>query len=116
LKFNENIGMSYPNLWDTMKEMLRVKFIALKQVTDESPAAFLEQAMEAFHCYTHIEPRKTDNSGTTALTFINQSAPDIRMKLQKQERFREKSLRDLVEITEKVYSNKKSIEEEQIKT
>jgi hypothetical protein len=29
LKFNENIGTSYPDLWETMKAMLRGKFIAL---------------------------------------------------------------------------------------
>ena len=29
LQFNKNIDTSYPNLWDTMKAMLRRKFIAL---------------------------------------------------------------------------------------
>jgi hypothetical protein len=29
LKFNENVDTSYPNLWDTMKAVLRGKFIAL---------------------------------------------------------------------------------------
>jgi hypothetical protein len=29
LEFNENIDMSYPNLWDTMKAVLRGKFIVL---------------------------------------------------------------------------------------
>ena len=29
LKFNENDHTTYPNLWDTMKAMLRAKFIAL---------------------------------------------------------------------------------------
>ena len=29
LGFNENIDMSYPNLWDTMKAVLRGNFIAL---------------------------------------------------------------------------------------
>jgi hypothetical protein len=30
LKFNENKGTTYINLWDTMKEVLRRKFIAFK--------------------------------------------------------------------------------------
>ena len=29
LKFNENDHITYPNLWDTMKAVLRGKFIAL---------------------------------------------------------------------------------------
>jgi len=30
LQFNEKEGTTYPNLWDTMKTILRGKFIALK--------------------------------------------------------------------------------------
>ena len=29
VEFNENVDTSYPNLWDTMKAVLRGKFIAL---------------------------------------------------------------------------------------
>ena len=29
MEFNENVDTSYPNLWDTMKAVLRGKFIAL---------------------------------------------------------------------------------------
>ena len=29
LEFNENVGTTYPKLWDTMKAMLRENFIAL---------------------------------------------------------------------------------------
>ena len=29
VEFNENEGIAYPNLWDTMKAVLREKFIAL---------------------------------------------------------------------------------------
>jgi hypothetical protein len=29
LEFNENVDISYPNLWTTMKTVLRGKFIAL---------------------------------------------------------------------------------------
>jgi hypothetical protein len=29
LEHNENVDVSYPNLWDTMKTVLRGKFIAL---------------------------------------------------------------------------------------
>jgi hypothetical protein len=30
MEFNENVDISYPNLWDTMKTTLRGKFIALR--------------------------------------------------------------------------------------
>lgn len=51
-----------------------------------------------------------------ALAFINQSALDIRKKLKKQEGLREELRRDLVEIAEKVFSNRESAEEKQIQT
>ena len=48
------------------------------------------------------------------MAFINQSVPDIRGKLQKLERFGQKSLRDLVEVVEKVYN--RETKDEKIKT
>ena len=70
---------------------------------NESPAEFLERIMDTFCCYTHLDPEETENSNTVVLAFINQSAPDIRRKLQKLERLGEKLLRDLVQVLEKVF-------------
>lgn len=76
------------------------KVYDVRQGADESPAAFLEQVLEAFHCYTYTNPEKTENSSMVALAFTNQSVLDIRKKLQRQESLGEKLLRDLVEVAE----------------
>jgi hypothetical protein len=38
LESNENVDTSYPNLWDTMKAVLRRKFIALIAYTNNLTA------------------------------------------------------------------------------
>jgi hypothetical protein len=35
LEFNANVDISYPNLWDTMKAVLRGKFIALSVLVEK---------------------------------------------------------------------------------
>ena len=72
--------------------------------------------MDGFRCYTHLDPEETENSSTVALPFINQLALVTRRKLQKLERLGEKSLRDLVEVLEKVYHNRGTKDEKKIKT
>lgn len=91
------------------------KVYDVSQKDNECPAEFLEQIMNTFHCYVHLGPEEAGNSNTVVLVFINQSAPDVRKKLQKLERLGEKSVRDLVEVSEKVYHNKKT-KDEKIKT
>lgn len=46
--------------------------------------------------------------------FISQSALDIKRKLQKLGHLREKSIRDLVKVSEKVYNGRDSAEEKEI--
>lgn len=71
--------------------------------------------MDAFRQFTHIDPEKTEHLRTVALAYINQSAHDIKKKLQKVERLGEKQFRDLIEIAEKVYNNRDTVEDKQIK-
>uniref|UniRef100_A0A673V210 CCHC-type domain-containing protein n=1 Tax=Suricata suricatta TaxID=37032 RepID=A0A673V210_SURSU len=87
----------------------------IRQEADESPAAFLERVMEAFRQFTPFGPEHADHKSTVVMAFINQATPDIKKKLQKVERLGEKTLRDLVETAERVYNNRDSAEEKQVK-
>ena len=78
------------------------------QKDNKRPAEFLKRIMDAFCCYTHLDPKETENSNTVVLASINQSAPDIRRKLQNLERLGKKSLRDLVEVAEKMFHSRET--------
>lgn len=73
-----------------------------------------QMATSLSHHYIHLDPKVAENSKKAVLVFINQSALDIRRKLQQLERLGKKSLRDLVEVVEKVYN--RETEDEKIKT
>ena len=49
------------------------------------------------------------------LDFINQSAPDIKKKLQKLEHLGEKSIRNLIVAAQKVFNERDSVKEKEIK-
>jgi hypothetical protein len=40
-EFEENIDTSYSNLWDTMKSVLREKFIPLSALVNSIPESFI---------------------------------------------------------------------------
>ena len=58
----------------------------VQQEKDESPAAFLEWNMEAFHTYTPMDPEAPESKAAVIMAFVNQSAIDIRRELQKIDR------------------------------
>ena len=74
----------------------------MRQGPDESPSAFLEQLMEAFCQYTSYDPSTEEHKATVTIAFIDQAARDIRKKLQRLEGLQDKSLRELVQVAEKV--------------
>lgn len=60
----------------------------VRQRSDESPAAFLEQFMEAFHQYTPYDPSSEEHKATMTMAFIDQAGRDIRKKLWRLEDYR----------------------------
>ena len=68
------------------------------------PAAFLE------YQYTPYDPSSEEHKATVTMAFIDQASRDIRKKLQRLEGRQDKSLRDLVQVAEKVYHNRETEE------
>ncbi|XP_072696725.1 uncharacterized protein [Canis lupus baileyi] len=91
------------------------KVYDVRQGKDESPAAFLERIIEAFRQYTPMNPEAPETKAAIIMAFVNQAARDIKKKLQRVERLREKSLQDLVIVAERVYNNRESPEEQKMK-
>ena len=87
------------------------KVYDIRQEADESPAVFLESNQEAFSRYTPYDLESQENAAAMTLTFINQSAPDMKRKLQRLECLREKSIKDLVVVAEKVFNVRDHAEE-----
>ncbi|XP_059108216.1 uncharacterized protein LOC131900914 [Peromyscus eremicus] len=81
------------------------------QGKDETPAAFLERLREAYRMYTPYDPEDPGQAPGIILSFIYQSSPDIRAKLQRLERLHSFSLSDLLKEAEKVFNKRETPEE-----
>ena len=68
--------------------------------------------MEAVHQHTLYDPSSKEHKTTVRMAFIDQASRDIRKKHQRLER-QGKSLRDLVQVAEKVYHNRETEKKEQ---
>ena len=69
--------------------------------------------MEAFCQYTSYDHSSKEHKATVTMAFIDQASRDIRKKLQRLEGLQDKSLRDLVQVAEKVYHNRETEEEKE---
>nr|XP_045011485.1 uncharacterized protein LOC123462302 [Jaculus jaculus] len=81
------------------------------QKPDESPAAFLERIKEAYRMYTPYDPEDPNQGVNVSMTFIWQSAPDIRNKLQRLDNLQGQSLQDLLKEAEKIFTKRETPEE-----
>ncbi|XP_036031658.1 uncharacterized protein LOC118575059, partial [Onychomys torridus] len=71
------------------------------QGKEETPAAFLERLKEAYRMYTPYDPEDPGQAPGVILSFIYQSSPDIRTKLQRLEGLSTLNLSDLLKEAEK---------------
>nr|XP_045017193.1 uncharacterized protein LOC123464414 [Jaculus jaculus] len=81
------------------------------QKPDESPAAFLERIKEAYRMYTPYDPEDPDQGVNVSMTFIWQSAPDIRNKLQRLDNLQGQTLQDLLKEAERIFNKRETAEE-----
>ncbi|XP_055280194.1 uncharacterized protein LOC129554897 [Moschus berezovskii] len=79
------------------------------QGPEESPSAFLERLKEAYRIYTPYDPE--DPGCNLSMSFIWQSAPDIRKKLERLDNLKESSLQDLVKEAERIFNKRETREE-----
>ena len=71
--------------------------------------------MEAFQQYNPMDPELPKAKATVALASINQARPYIKKNVQRLERLREKSLRDLGIVTKRIFTKRETTEEKQVK-
>lgn len=86
----------------------------VKQVVqgkEETPASFLERLKEAYRMYTPYDPEDPGQAASVILSFIYQSSPDIRNKLQRLEGLQGFTLSDLLKEAEKIYNKRETPEE-----
>lgn len=79
----------------------------------ETPSAFLERLKEAYRRYTPYDPEDPGQETSLSMSFIWQSAPDIKRKLERLEDLRESNLRDLLKEAEKIFNKRETPEEKE---
>nr|XP_039325174.1 uncharacterized protein LOC120363979 [Saimiri boliviensis boliviensis] len=84
-----------------------VNYDKLREITQgptENPAAFLDRLTNAMILHTRLDPASPVGATVLATHFISQSTADIRKKLQKAEEGPQTPIRDLVNMTFKVFN------------
>lgn len=58
-----------------------------------------------FWTYTPLSLESPGNKSAVMMAFVNQAVPDVKHKLQRIDRMQEKSLQEMMTVTEKVFNN-----------
>ncbi|XP_061469466.1 uncharacterized protein LOC133378868 [Rhineura floridana] len=82
------------------------KLYEIRQGKDEDPSSFLVRLQETMRKYTPLDPAAANNQRLLVTLFIEQSAQDIRRKLQKVEGAVGINLSQLMDIAYKVFVNR----------
>lgn len=91
------------------------KLYEVKQEPHETPTAFMERLRAAARRYTNIDPEKPEEAVQLASIFIENSAPDIRKKLQKLEGAESRVLGELLQVAWVAFNNRGEEEENKIR-
>ncbi|XP_017653537.1 uncharacterized protein LOC108490838 [Nannospalax galili] len=89
------------------------KVRSVTQGADKPPTVFLERLKEAYRRYTPFDPDSPDQEVSVSMSFIWQSAPDIRSKLQRMENLQGQGLRDLLREAERIFNKRETPEEKE---
>ncbi|XP_062062404.1 uncharacterized protein LOC133770372 isoform X3 [Lepus europaeus] len=89
------------------------KVRAITQGNEETPAGFLERLMEGYRMYTPFDPQAPDRQSDVIMSFIGQSAPDIRTRLQRLEGLQGYTLQDLLKEAERIFNKRETKEEKE---
>ncbi|ERE66457.1 Gag polyprotein [Cricetulus griseus] len=78
------------------------------QGAEESPADFLERLKEAYRMYTPYNPEDPGQATNVSMSFIWQSAPDRRNKLQRLGNLQGYTLQDLLKEAEYIFNKRET--------
>ncbi|XP_029413388.1 uncharacterized protein LOC108490065 [Nannospalax galili] len=87
------------------------KVRSVVQGQDEAPMVFLERLKEAYRRFTPFDPDSPQQEVSVSMSLIWQSAPDIKVKLQRMENLQGQRLQDLLREVERIYNKRETQEE-----
>nr|XP_034365496.1 uncharacterized protein LOC117713397 [Arvicanthis niloticus] len=85
---------------------------SVTQGPEEHPSTFMERLKDAYRVHSPYDPEDPSQATHLIMSFIWQSAPDIRRKLERLEGLRDSSLQDILKEAEKGFKNSPTLFDE----